>query len=458
MERRKFLKYIGSATVGCGFSACSSNNLFDFPKRDRSSEPTQRPPANFGKLEKTNLTIGFVPVTDCAPLIIAKEKGFFQRYGLNVGLKKYPDWSAVHKDLLSWGIDACVALFGLPMLTNFGSAKAPVISLMMLNRNGAGITFSKKAWQGAIRPSTDYYNFEDFAYSYRKYIRRLTEPLKVGIDLTNSMANYTLLYWLSAMEINPEKQIKLIEFPPSQMVYKLQAGIVDGYCLDEPWNQRAVVDQAGFTVYVNRDIWKGHPGKILATMGPWAEKHPTTARALVAAVLEACQYCDQLENRQSIAQIISRSKYIDTKVKYIEGSLLGNYNYGGFDQKDRFEAIPDFNLFHFQDTDYLKKPNHANYPWRSHGVWLLTQMIRWRHINRRQYPKDADKIIDRIYPVKIYEEVAKALKIDLPSERMRVEPANVFVDQRAFDPSQPVNYLNGFDIRADRSQLFAAVN
>ncbi|NEO48858.1 MAG: ABC transporter substrate-binding protein, partial [Moorea sp. SIO4A3] len=129
MERRQFLKYIGCATVGCGFSACSSNNLFNFPKRDRSSEPTQRPPASFGKLEKTNLTIGFVPVTDCAPLIIAKEKGFFQRYGLNVALKKYPDWSAVHKDLLSWGIDACVALFGLPMLTNFGSAKAPVISL-----------------------------------------------------------------------------------------------------------------------------------------------------------------------------------------------------------------------------------------------------------------------------------------------------------------------------------------
>jgi nitrate/nitrite transport system substrate-binding protein len=135
--------------------------------------------------------------------------------------------------------------------------------------------------------------------------------------------------------------------------------------------------------------------------------------------------------------------------------MTGTYNYGGFDEKDRTTPIPDFNLFNYLDTDYLKKPNNANYPWTSHGVWLLTQMIRWNQIDMKEYPADADEIINRIYPYAIYEEVAGALGLEIPSDRMKIEPASVFIDGREFDPSDPVGYLNGFDLRAGRPRIYA---
>ncbi|NEO97526.1 MAG: ABC transporter substrate-binding protein [Symploca sp. SIO2E9] len=453
MDRRNFLKYISLAAGGFGFTACGKGNFFNSSNRELSSDSSQKD--IFGKLEKTYLTLGIVPVIECAPLIIAKEEGFFERYGLTVGFSKQSDWKAVQDALIKGSLDASVALFGMPMLAQLGKVDAPIVSLMLLNLNGSSITLAKKVWEAGVRPSIDYFHFQEFAYAYRKYVRGLEQPPKLAIDFPASMDNYNSRYWLSAMGINPEKEVEMVEFGPSQMIYKIQAGIVNGYCVSEPWNQQAALEKAGFTSYVSRNIWKGHPGKVLATMQPWVEENPNTARALVAAVLEACQFCDQLDNRQSIAQKISSQRYLHSKVKYTEASLIGNYNYGSFDQKQRVEEITDFYIFHFQDTNYLKPPNHANYPWRSYGIWLLTQMIRWRQLEMRQYPADADEIIDRIYPVKIYEDSAKALEIELPSERLKIEPTEVFIDKREFDPSQPVEYLNSFTIRAGSPQLFA---
>ena len=454
MERRHFLKYLSLAAAGFSFSACAENNPFNLQNRIRSSKDSENSAVDFGKLEKTYLTIGFVPTTDCAPLIIAQEQGFFERYGLKVSLSKQDDWQAIEKGLLENRFDASAALLGMPMLAQLSATAAPMISLMVLNLNGSSITLSPKAWKAGIRPSTDYIEFQELADSYRKYLREFDEPPQFAIE-TSSIDNYNCRYWLSTMGINPEKDIELMEISPSQMIYKIQAGVVDGYSVTAPWSQEAVLEKAGFTACVSRDIWQGHPGKILATMESWVKENPKTARALVAAVLEACQFCEQAKNHPSVAQIISQRKYLNTNVKSVEASLVGTYDYGGFDEKNRLAKISDFTLFHFHNTDYLKPPNHANYPWRSHGVWLLTQMIRWRQIEQQEYPKDADKLLDKIYPIKIYEDVAKALKIKLPSEQMKVEPAEVFIDKRQFDPSQPVNYLNSFDIRANRPQIFA---
>jgi nitrate/nitrite transport system substrate-binding protein len=183
-------------------------------------------------------------------------------------------------------------------------------------------------------------------------------------------------------------------------------------------------------------------------MQAWVEEHPTTARALVAAILEACQFCEQAQNRREVAQILAQSRYLDTAQEFIEPALLGNYSYGGFDNQERLEKIPDFYRFYGQNSDDPEKPNPVNYPWRSHGMWLLTQMIRWGQIEQQDYPKDADEILEEIYPLDVYTEVAEALKIELPSAPMKVEPATVFIDQRQFDPSDPIAYLNNFEIQA----------
>src|SRR6478672_2538536 len=450
MERRQFLRYASLSTVGFAFTACNSGSN---PKTQESL--TGKSAVNFGNLEKTDLTIGIVPVLDCAPLVVAKEKGLFQKYGLNVTLKQESSWIKIQDGLVKGRLDAAHALYGMPMFTQLGANKAPMVSLMTLNLNGNAIAHSKKAWEAGIRPSIDYTNFQEFIDTYKKYIQSLKKRPSFGIEFPAAMQNYTLRYWLSAMGVQPDEDIKLIEILPTQIVDKFKAGVVDGYCASAPWNQQAVLDKVGFTSFVDRDIWQGHPEKVLATMEKWVQDNPTTARAVVAAVLEACQYCDRPQNSLEVATLIADQKYVNTQVKSLQDALSGNYNYGGFDQTVRVKQIPDLQLFHFKNMQYLKPPDHANYPWRSHAVWVLTQMIRWNQIEAKQYPKDADTMIDKIYPLEIYEEVAKALKIPLPKEQMKVEPAAVFIDGWAFDPSQPVQYLNQFEIRAGRQQILA---
>lgn len=456
MDRRKFLKYSSLAAAGFTVAACGGGQGGDAEVSQATDPTADKPAVNFGPLEKTQLAVGIIPLTDCAPIVIAKEKGFFEKYGLDVTVSKEASWATVRDGLVQGRLDASHAVFGMPMLTELGPDKAPMRSLMMLDRNGNAMTLSRKTWEAGIRPLTEYSNFDEFGAAYKQYIGSSSEPPTFAMVFPSSMHNYNTRYWMAAMGIDPDKDVKLIVIPPPQMVENMKAGTMDGYCVGEPWNQRAVFDGVGFTATVDRDVWNGHPEKVLATMQPWIDANPNTARALTAAVLEACQFCDKPENRLEVVEIISRRPYVNAKVDYAKASMMGTYNYGGFDDKDRTTPIPDFNLFHYLDNlEYMTPPNHANYPYRSHGVWLLTQMIRWNQIDQKEYPQDADQIIDTIYPVEIYEEVAKALEIELPSDPMPVEPGSVFIDGREFDPSKPVEYLKGFDIRAGRPQTFA---
>ncbi|MGA0201077.1 MAG: CmpA/NrtA family ABC transporter substrate-binding protein, partial [Prochlorotrichaceae cyanobacterium] len=327
-----------------------------------------------------------------------------------------------------------------------------------LDRNGNAMTLSKKAWDAGIRPMIDYANFEEFGTAYREYIKGQSELPTFAMVFPSSMHNYNTRYWMSAMGIDPEKDVNLIVIPPPQMVENMKAGTMDGYCVGEPWNQRAVFDGVGFTATVDRDVWKGHPEKVLGTMQSWIDANPNTARALVAATIEACQYCDQLDKRLEIVEIISGRPYVNAKVDYAQASMTGTYNYGGFDDVDRTKPIPDFNLFHYvEGQDYLAKPNNANYPYKSHGVWLLTQMIRWNQIDLKEYPADADDIIAKIYPTEIFEEVSKAMGIDVPSDPMPKEPGSNFIDGKEFDPADPVGYLTSFEIRANAPRKFSFV-
>lgn len=458
MDRRKFLKYSSLAAAGFAFAACSqpAEEEAATPEGGAEATPSAAPAVDFGPLEKTDLTLGIIPLTDCAPLVIGVEKGIYAKYGLNVTISKEASWATVRDGLIQGRLDASHALCGMPMLTELGPDKAPMRSLMMLDRNGNAMTLSKKAWDAGIRPMTEYGSFDEFGKAYREYITGQSEQPSFAVVFPSSMHNYNTRYWMSAMGIDPEKDAKLIIIPPPQMVENMKAGTMDGYCVGEPWNQRAVFDGVGFTATVDRDVWKGHPEKVLGTMQAWIDANPNTARALVAATIEACEYCDVPENRLEVVEIISGRPYVNAKVDYAKASMTGTYNYGGFDDKDRTTPIPDFNLFNYvEGTDYMTPPDNANYPYTSHGVWLLTQMIRWNQIDMKEYPADADEIITKIYPYDIYEEVAKAMGKEIPSDRMKVEPGSVFIDGREFDPSDPVGYLTGFDIRAGRPNLFA---
>jgi nitrate/nitrite transport system substrate-binding protein len=459
MHRRQLIKYGTLAASGLAFAACQNNKT--------PTTPTSQKP----NLEKNQVKIGIVPLADAAPLIIAKDKGFFTNKGLQVELVLKNNWQEIKKGLADGTLDTALASFAMPMEAQLSKQEIPIISLMVLSLNGNAITLPPKLWGTGIRPLIDYINFQEFAYSYSKYLKTFPKKVPFGIDSQLSMNYYNLRYWLSAMDINPNERVDFIEILPAEINDKLTSGIIDGYSIGEPWNQKAVLEKSGFTACLSRDIWQGHPNTVLATMQSWIDANPLTGKAIIAAVLEACKFCDIFQeaksdeekqqklfaNRQEIATTLTKSEYLNLAPQLLQPSLTGDYNYGGFDDKNRIKQVRDFYVFNFQDTDYLKTPDRANYPWRSHGIWLLTQMVVGNLLNLREYPKDADEKIDKIYPLKYYEEVAKnkAFKIELPKERNKIEKANLFIDRRKFDPSDPVGYINSFDFRVNRPQIFS---
>ncbi|GFE68397.1 CmpA/NrtA family ABC transporter substrate-binding protein [Chroococcus sp. FPU101] len=441
MKRRKFVKYAGLSSASLIISSCAGVQL-PTPNQEEDFK------LDLSKLEKKNLSLAYVASTDAAPIIIAKEKGIFERYGLAVGLRRQNSWNEIEKGIIDWKVDAAQGLFAMPMLAQLGKQKTPLVSLMMLNWNGSAITLGQKAWKGGIRPASEYKNFLEFSNNFRDYARN-TGQLSFATESPASMDTYLLRYWLGSMGLNPENEVKFTSINPSQLIYKLQAGSIDGFSVAEPWNQQAVAQQIGFIPYTSKEIWQGHPGKILISMQGWVDKYPNTSRALVAALIDASRFCDNTENRLEVAQILSQSQYLNVPQPLIETSLIDKYMYENWENfNNETFKFTDFNLYHFQNTDYLKKPDHVNYPWQSHGVWLLTQMVRWNDLGLTEYPKDADQVLDKMYPIKVYEDAAEILKLDLPKERDKKELKTAFIDQREFDPSQPIAYLNQFEIRA----------
>ncbi len=465
MKRRQFLQSTALSAAGFSFAACTSQGSRHFTQ----------PPANFGKLEKTDLRMGIVSGLDCLPLVVAKEKGMFKRYGLNVTLVKQPTWDKVQEELHAGKLDAVQTLFAMPLWEYFGNSKgrkareqdenregrrdketrkkgtskANTVALMGLNINGNSISLSESAWQAGMRPRQAYNSLHELQEGYNKFFREAKQPPGFAIAHPAAMANYTTRYWLGSMGIDAERDLKFQVLAPNEIIKGLDSGKIIGYATDELFNQQTIADKKAFTAYIDRDIWQGHPEKILATLDTWLSDHPNTARAMMAAVLEACQFCENEQNVATLAPLLGKSEYTDAGTnKNWQKILAGSYNYGGFDGKAHVIKVPDFQIFHFQTTNYLKQPNHANFLWHSHAVWVVTQMVRWHQHNLADYPKDAEAIVKQLYPTKEYADIAKAFWLALPKGQLKIERPELFIDRVAFDPTKPMEYLNSFELRA----------
>jgi nitrate/nitrite transport system substrate-binding protein len=394
------------------------------------------------KLEKQDLKIGFIPMTDCAPIVIAAVKGYFKNNGLNVQLSKEASWATVREGLIEGRLDASQTVAGMPLSVQLGvegSKRAPMVTAVTLNRNGNSVTLSKQLAQAGVTDGTS--------------LKRLISSGKVGKTLSgamviaSSMYNYNLRFWLAHHGIDPDRDTRIVALPPAQLLSNLKAGNIDFFCVTEPWNSRAVAEQIGFTAVVDRDIWRGHPEKVLAVMEPWAEANPNTHRALVRAVIQACRWCDAPENQLALAEILASEAYLNTDPSYIRPALSGNYNYGGFDAsgKARTEvrSVNDFFVFYRTAAPYLRSDEQATFPWRSQGMWILTQMVRWGQL--QALPKDADQLLRRVYRTDIYRDVAAEMGFKAPQEDDKIETG--FIDGRRFDPSDPATYLKNFEIK-----------
>ncbi len=366
------------------------------------------------------LRVGYIPLTDCAPVVMAALKGHDRRHGIEIELVRAPSWAAIRDGLLTGELDAAHALYGLVygVQMGIGGPRQDMAVLMTLNRNGQAITLSRRLLERGI---TDGQALAELIRSDpRRYTFAQTFP-------TGTHALW-LYYWLASHGVHPFRDINNLTVPPPQMVANLAAGNVDGYCVGEPWNALAIDRGAGFTVATSQAVWPDHPEKVLACADRFASGQPDLARALVAAVLEACRELDTPAGRADAARTLAGPAYVNVPREVIEGRLAGDYEDG------RGGRWHDPKPMRFHDG------GQVNYPWLSDGMWFLTQFKRWGLLP--QHP-DYQAVARRVNRTALYREAAAALGVAVPDGDMRT---SVLMVGRVWDGSDPAAYAEGFPL------------
>jgi nitrate/nitrite transport system substrate-binding protein len=367
------------------------------------------------------ITLGIIPLTDCAPLAIAYEKGFFKKYGLDVKISKEASWANVRDKILIGELDGAHCLFGMPfsVYTGVGGKEGSEMRIaMMLNNNGQAITLSKEFCSKV---------------GFKEYLRagEAVNELISSREMTfagtfpGGTHDIWLRYWLAASGINQNK-VKVITIPPPQMVANMKVGNMDGFCVGEPWNAVAVKQGIGFTHISTQDIWKHHPEKALVVNKKFSEERTEDLKKVMKAVMEACIWLDDMNNRKEAAQIIGKISYVNAPAEEIEIRLMGNYNLGCDLGK------------HSYDEDYMLYHNRGfvNFPRKAHGIWYLTQYVRFNYL--KELP-DYKKIAEEIILQDLYKAVASEMGIEIPEDDMK--PFVLDLDKAEFDPNRPEEYL-----------------
>lgn len=395
-------------------------------KRDKKRKAQQAPSIAIARhgLEKVNLEIGFIPLTDCAPLVVAKEKGFFKEFGLEeVTLSREPSWKTIAEGVVSKRLDAAQMVSGMPLALTMGmggKAPVPVVTALVTSRNGNAITLSKAFYNQGVR------TLEDFKQAIHQDSDK-THTL--GMVHPSSMHNLMMRYWLAAGGIDPDRDVSLIAIPPAQMVANLTAGNLDGFCVGEPWNSRAVQEDSGFVIATDLDIWAGHPEKVLGVREDWAQQYPETHIALIKALLVACEYCGDRRNREEILEMLCRPEYVGTAASYLRPGFIDPYIRSRDAAPELMQRYIYFNV------------EQANCPKRAEALWTMTQLARW---NLTPFPKNWVEISERVRRIDLYGEAARQL--GLPDSEPDRDTFKLF-DGVVFNPNDPLAYLNSLSIR-----------
>jgi nitrate/nitrite transport system substrate-binding protein len=466
-NRRDFLLGMGATATGMMLSSCSISG--ERSARGLTEEALAvEQVVKAQDLEKPDITIGYVPVNDCAPFAIAWKKGLFRKYGLNVKLNREASWATSRDGLIFGRLDASPVVSGA--VTNArigaeGARHAPLCAAMTIHRHGNAITMNKAMWDAGLRPWYEYNgDLETFGKQFRAYFDSQPPEGKVwAVVLSSSIYEYFVRYLSAAAGVDPLKEFRVIITPPPQMVTNMRIGAMQAYMVAEPWNTRAITgnEGIGFTFAQGKEIWLGHPDRLLGVMQSFIDNYPKTYRSLVKAMIEACQYCSKAENRQEVAELITDRSFTGAKPKkkgapidkFTRPGIVGEFNYGGFDGKNRTIKAADTTLFYDIPDNIPKQPGeHSTFMWRSRSLWLMTQAARWGQIH--EFPKNAEEIAAKGWRTDLYREIAAEMGIETPKDDYKVEPPSVFIDKIGFDPSEPVRYLNSFEIRANAPTRF----
>jgi len=346
-------------------------------------------------LEQPRLKVGFIPIIDCAPVVLAEELGAFERQGLEVEIRREVSWANVRDKLALGVLDASHILAPLPLAITLGvdSVTVPLVNVMTLEVNGNALTLSQALWREMEEAAPDLVASghaplvaRALAAVVRKRAAAGAPQVVLASVFPYSPQNYMVRLWLSSGGLDPDRDVRLTVVPPPHTVAHLSGGVVDGYCVGEPWNQRSVVLGIGRVALTGPDIWKGMPEKVLGTTEAWADKNPETLKALIKALLEASQWLDEPGNRAEAARLLASPRYLNTPAEVISRTL----------------DLPDFHVFH---------RNHANFPWRSHADWFLKQMVRW---GQASPSIDIEATSDRVYRTDLFRAAAREMGVACP--------------------------------------------
>ncbi|MBR0754307.1 ABC transporter substrate-binding protein [Bradyrhizobium jicamae] len=381
--------------------------------------------------------LGFIALTDAAPLFVAKEKGLFAKYGMpDVEVEKQASWGTTRDNLVLGsqgnGIDGAHILTPMPYLMTAGlvtqnNVPTPVQILARLDLNCQGISVANE--YADLKIGLDATPLQA-ALAKKKAAGK---SVKAAMTFPGGTHDLWIRYWMAAAGIDPDKDIETIVVPPPQMVANMKVGTMDCLCVGEPWNEQLIHQQAGYSALTTGEIWKDHPEKVLGMRAEWVEKNPRAAKALLMAVLEALQWCDKNENKDELAVISAKRQWMNVPVADIGERIKGNFDYGN----GRVEKSSPLLMKFWRD--------HASYPFQSHDLWFLMENIRWGKVPQST---DTKALIAKVNREDLWREAAKALNVsasDIPASTSRGK--ETFFDGKVFDPENPSLYLRSLSIK-----------
>lgn len=445
-SRRKFLATAGTT----GFTAIFLKGCLGNPPEpgsNSSSNTSQTPSVTLtpeNTPETTVIQLGFTPIFEAAPLIIAKEKGFFAKYGMtDVNVAKQANWGSARDNVeigsAGGGIDGGQWQMPMPYLISEGlitknNAKIPMYVLAMLNTQGNGVAISKT--QAGKNISLDMSKAKDYILG----LKQSGTPFRAAFTFPKANQDFWIRYWLAAGGINPDTDVNLMTVPAAQTVANMKTGTMEGFSTGDPWPTRIVADDIGFMAALTGQIWANHPEEYLAIRADWVDANPKATKAILKALMEAQQWCDTQSNRAELAQILSGASYFNVPATVLEPALMGKYKMG--------DGQPDIDDYKMAVQYWKTDRGSVSFPYKSLDLWFITESIRWGFLPASYLDDNAKALIDKVNRSDLWREAAKEAGIadsDIPSSDSR--GVETFFDGKTFDPANPKAYLDSLAIK-----------
>jgi bicarbonate transport system substrate-binding protein len=446
-SRRKFLLTAGVSAAGSIFlKGCLGNPPDSVTGRTQAQtvptakiDPAQAP-------EITKVKLGYIPIVEAAPLIIAKEKGFFAKYGMtDVDLAKQASWGSMRDNTeigsAGGGVDG--GQYQMPMphlitegLITKGNQKIPMYNLLQLITQGNGIAIANKHKGKGLGAKLDQ------SKGLFNQLKSANTPFTAAQTFPAVNQDFWIRYWLAASGINPDTDIKLLTVPAAQTVANMKTGTMDAFSTGDPWPYRIVKDQIGFLAVLTAEMWKNHPEEYLAMRGDWVDKNPKATKALLKGVMEAQQWLDNFDNRKEAAEILAERNYFNLPAEVLLDPFMGKYEMG------EGRVIDDRKMAAYYWKD---EKGSVSYPYKSHDLWFITESVRWGFLPQDYVSNNgakAKELINKVNREDIWKEAAKEAGItdaDIPTSTSR--GVEEFFDGIKFDPEKPEEYLKSLQIK-----------